>query len=130
MGADLRSPKPIFINNQLTVQEKEQLVGLLKRYVDVFAWTYDEMSGLDPNLVVHSPNVDPRVKLVVQLAWVFHTEVEAQITHEVKKLLVTGFIKPIQHPKWLSNIVFMKKKEWPNSMLCGLLQFKQSKPKG
>ena len=83
---------------------------LLKRYVDVFAWTYDEMLGLDPELVVHSLNVDPRIKLVIQLARVFHIEVKAQITQEVKKLLAAGFIKPIQHPKWLSNIVPMKKK--------------------
>ena len=83
---------------------------LLKRYVDVFAWTYDEMLGLDPELVVHSLNVDPRIKLVIQLARVFHIEVKAQITQEVKKLLAAGFIKPIQHPKWLSNIVPMKKR--------------------
>ena len=36
MGANLRNPKPIFINNQLSTQEKEQLVELLKKYVDVF----------------------------------------------------------------------------------------------
>ena len=53
------------------------------------------MPGLDPGLVVHSLNVDSRVKLVIQLAKVFHTDVEAQITQEVKKLLVVGFIKPI-----------------------------------
>uniref|UniRef100_A0A2N9IY48 RNA-directed DNA polymerase n=1 Tax=Fagus sylvatica TaxID=28930 RepID=A0A2N9IY48_FAGSY len=40
----------------------------------------------------------------------FHPEVEAQITQEVKKLLSAGFIKPIQHPRWLSNIVPVKKK--------------------
>ena len=40
----------------------------------------------------------------------FHTEAEAQITQEVKKLLAVGFIKPIQHPRWLSNIVTIKKK--------------------
>ena len=85
-------------------------MALLKKYVDVFAWTYDEMPGLDPGLVVHSFNVDPRVKPVVQPAKVFHTNVEAQLTQEVKKLLATGFVKPIQHPKWLSNIVPMKKK--------------------
>ena len=68
------------------------------------------MPGLDPGLVVHSLNVDPGVKLVVQPAKVFHTNIEAQITQEVKKPLAVGFIKPIQHPKWLSNIVPMKKK--------------------
>ena len=80
MGAELRSQKPVFINSQLTIQEKEQLVALLKKYVDVFAWTYDEMPGLDPRLVVHSLNVNLRVKPVVQPAKVFHINVEAQIT--------------------------------------------------
>ena len=82
MGADFGSPKPFFliINSQLTAQEIEQLVGLLKRYADVFIWTYNEMLGLDPGLVVHSLNVDSEVKPVVQLVRVFHIEVEAQIT--------------------------------------------------
>ena len=76
----------------------------------MFVWTYDEIPGLDPGLVVHSLNVDPGIRPVVQPARVFHIEVEAQIIQEVKKLLTTGFIKPIQHPKWLSNIVPVKKK--------------------
>ena len=63
--------------------------------MDVFTWTYDEMLGLDPRLVVYSLNMDLGVKLVVQPVSVFHIEVEAQITQEVKKLLAVGFIKPI-----------------------------------
>ena len=78
--------------------------------MNVFAWTYDEMPGLDPRLVIHSLNVDSRAKPVVQPDRVFHTNVKAQITQEVKKLLAVGFIKPIQRPKWLSNIVHVKKK--------------------
>ena len=73
----LGSLKPVFISSQLTAQEKEQLVALLRRYVDVFTWTYDEMSGLDPRLIVHSLNVDLGVKPVIQLARVFHTDIEA-----------------------------------------------------
>ena len=80
MGAKLGSRKPIFISSQLTAQEKEQLVALLKKYVDVFAWIYDEMLGLDSGLVVYSLNIDLGVKLVVQPAKVFHINVEAQIT--------------------------------------------------
>ena len=52
-------------------------MALLKKYMDVFTWTYDEMPGLDPGLVVHSFNVDPGVKPVIQSAGVFHTDVEA-----------------------------------------------------
>uniref|UniRef100_A0A2N9FTM9 Integrase catalytic domain-containing protein n=1 Tax=Fagus sylvatica TaxID=28930 RepID=A0A2N9FTM9_FAGSY len=86
------------------------LVELLKEYQDVFAWQYDEMPGIDPKLVAHSLNVESGTRPVVQSMRTFHPEVEAQITQEVKKLLSAGFIKPIQHPRWLSNIVPVKKK--------------------
>ena len=99
LGAKLGSQKTVFISSQLATQEKEQLVTLLQKYMDVFAWTYDEMPGLDPGLVVHSLNVDPGIKPVVQPVRVFHTDVKGQITQEVKKLLAVGFLKPIQHPK-------------------------------
>ena len=79
------------------------------------------MPGLDPGLVVHSLNVDLGMRPVVQLARVFHTKVEAQIVQEVTKFLTAGFIKPIQHPKWLSNIVLMKEK-WSDLLLHGLSQ--------
>ena len=52
-------------------------MALLQKYRDVFAWTYDEMPGLDPELVVHSLNVDLGIRPVVQLARVFHTKVKA-----------------------------------------------------
>ena len=40
LGADLGNPKPVFISSQLSAREREKLVELLKKYVDVFAWTY------------------------------------------------------------------------------------------
>ena len=80
LGVDPGPPRLVFISSQLSTKETEQLVKLLKKYVDVFAWTYDKMLGLDLKLVVHSFNVDLGTKPVIQLVRVFHTEVEAQIT--------------------------------------------------
>ena len=68
------------------------------------------MPGLDPNLVVHTLNMEPGTKPVAQSTWVFHTGIEVQIVQEVKKLFAVGFIKSIRHPKWLSIIVLVKKK--------------------
>jgi hypothetical protein len=102
--------KPISISKSLSAIERKCLIDLLHEYKDVFAWDYHEMPGIDPGLVAHSLNVEPDTRLVVQPMRTFHTEVEAQITQEVKKLLAAGFIKPIQHPRWLSNIVPVKKK--------------------
>jgi hypothetical protein len=102
--------KPVSISASLSIEERMHVVELLKEYQDVFAWQYDEMPGIDPKLVVHSLNVEPGTRPVVQPMRTFHPEVEAQITQEVKKLLSAGFIKPIQHLRWLSNIVPVKKK--------------------
>ena len=53
--------------------------------------------------------MDLEAKPVAHLGRVFHTEIKKQIVKEVQKLLVI-FIKPIEHPRWLSNIVPVKKK--------------------
>jgi hypothetical protein len=100
----------ISISASLSAEERTSLVKLLKEYQDVFAWQYDEMPGLEPGLVAHALNVEPGTRPVVQPIRTFHLEVEAQITKEIQKLLAAGFVKPIQHPQWLSNIVSVKKK--------------------
>jgi hypothetical protein len=110
LSDDLDVNKPISISMSLSIEERKCMIDLLHEYKDVFAWDYDEMPGIDPGLVAHSLNVEPGTRPVVQPMRTFHTEVEAQITQEVKKLLAAGFIKPIQHPRWLSNIVPVKKK--------------------
>ena len=73
-------------------------------------WEYHEMPGLDPNLIARALNVEPGAKPVVQPMRNFHPNVEAQIIQEIQKLLTVGFIKPIMHPEWLSNVVPIKKK--------------------
>jgi hypothetical protein len=110
LSNDLDISKPISISKSLSAKERKCLIDLLHEYKDVFAWDYDEMPRIDSGLVAHSLNVEPGTRPVVQPMKTFHTEVEAQITQEVKKLLAARFIKPIQHPRWLSNIVSVKKK--------------------
>ena len=109
LGNDHNMQLFISINPLLTPPEKKELVSLLKEYRYVFAWQYKEILGLDLEMMAHAFNIEPRAKLVVQPRRIFYPNVEAQIVQEVKKLLAAGFIKPIEHPQWLSNIVPMKK---------------------
>ncbi|CAL8988506.1 unnamed protein product [Prunus brigantina] len=102
--------RPMSISVHLTKEEKEILVSLLKEFRDVFAWSYDEMPGLNPNLVSHTLNIELGTKPVVQPRRNFHPEIEKQIKVEIEKLLAAGFIKPIKHLTWLANIVHVKKK--------------------
>ncbi|CAL8136643.1 unnamed protein product [Prunus armeniaca] len=110
LSDDPSIPRPISISVHLTREEKEALVSLLKEFRDVFAWSYEEMPGLNPNLVSHTLNIELGTKPVVQPRRNFHPEIEKQIKVEIEKLLAIGFIKPIKHPTWLANIVPVKKK--------------------
>ena len=49
------------VGAQLPLQENEELVELLRRNVDVFAWDAYEAPGLDPKFICHHLNVDPSV---------------------------------------------------------------------
>ena len=63
------------------------------------------------NFGLNSPqtNKSSEPKGCFRLILQFHLDIEAKIVQKVKKLLAAGFIKPIEHPQWLSNIVPIKK---------------------
>ena len=77
LSDDPNIPRTTSINANLSQPEKNQLIALLKEYANVFAWEYNEMPGLDPNLVAHALNVEPRVKPVIQPMQTFHPDIEA-----------------------------------------------------
>jgi len=60
------NPKPIFISESLSLIEKEELIMLIKEYIDVFGWSYEDMPGLDPQVAMHRLNIKPDVKPVKQ----------------------------------------------------------------
>ena len=64
LGSNPQEPKPISNSSRASEKEKSELILLLKEFKDVFAWDYSKMLGLDPGLVVHTLNVDPKAKLV------------------------------------------------------------------
>ena len=47
------------VGARLPLQEKEELVELLRRNIDVFAWDAYEAPGLNPKFICHCLNVDP-----------------------------------------------------------------------
>ncbi|KAK9951330.1 hypothetical protein M0R45_006783 [Rubus argutus] len=102
--------KPVLVSKYLTPEEKKYLISLLKEFRDAFAWSYEEMLGLDPRLVCHTLNVESKAKPVMQSRRNYHPNDEIQINQEIYKLLASGFIKPIKHPTWLANIVPVKRK--------------------
>ena len=44
-------PREIRIGSSLSLDEKSKLIDMLRSYLDVFAWSYEDMPGLDPTIV-------------------------------------------------------------------------------
>jgi hypothetical protein len=79
-------------------------------FCDCFAWSYKEMPGLDPQVATHKLAIDPRFQLVKQPPCRFRPELQDDIIAEVEKLINAGFIREVQYPRWLTNIVPVMKK--------------------
>ena len=62
------------------------LVAFLRKNQDVFAWSHEDMPGIDPSIIVHKLNVPPSFSPIRQKKWVFAQERDKAIAEEVHKL--------------------------------------------
>ena len=46
----------------LDLDLKDKIVEFLKQNMDIFAWTYEDMLGIDNKVIEHKLNVDPTRK--------------------------------------------------------------------
>ncbi|XP_075496384.1 uncharacterized protein LOC142533477 [Primulina tabacum] len=107
---ELENPKVVYVSKLLGEQLKQDLISTLKEYRDCFAWSYDDMPGLDQKLVEHRLPLKEGFKPFQQPSRRMSKEVELKVKEEVEKLLKAKFIKPIRYTEWLSNIVPVMKK--------------------
>ena len=89
---------------------KEQLISFLKKNADCFAWTHEDMVGIDPNVISHKLNVDSTFKPIKQKRRKLAPERNKVINDEVENLLKTGKIREVKYPDWLANVVVVQKK--------------------
>ena len=47
------------IGSNLSPEDKEELISVLRDNQDVFAWAHSDMTGIDPHIICHALNVDP-----------------------------------------------------------------------
>ena len=56
--------KAIKVGARLDLDLKEKIVEFLKQNLDIFAWTHEDMPGIDNKVIEHKLNVDPTRKPV------------------------------------------------------------------
>ena len=97
------------VGENLSPDIRKGIVEFLKRNLDVFAWSHEDIPGILENVIQHRLNVDSRKKPVQQRKKVFAPKRNQAIMDEVNKLLTAKFIREVYYPEWLVNVVMVKK---------------------
>ena len=87
------------------------LVSILKEYSDGFAWSYEDMPGLDASLVEHRLILKPKVKPRKQRLRRLHPNLALKVKEEIDKLHKARFIRVVLYPQWVANIIPIMKKD-------------------
>ncbi|WRX18297.1 Integrase [Theobroma cacao] len=103
--------KEIKIGTSLSSNERQKLEELLCEYVDVFAWSYQDMPDLNTDIVVHKLPLRPDCKPIKQKLRRMKLKMLLKIKEEVKKQFDTGFLEVAKYPEWVANIVLVPKND-------------------
>ena len=93
----------------LSLEEKQEFIAFFKEKEKKNSWTYSNMLGLDPDLIMHHLSIAPGIKLVKQKLQKMHPHVALLVKAKLEKLLKASFIRAIDYVEWISNIVLVSK---------------------
>ena len=97
--------------------------------MDVSAWSYDDMSDIDPKIAQHEIPTLPDYKSVKKKLRKICTEWLLKVKEEVVKQLNVGFIRVIEYLTWLANILPMPKSGGKVRICVGYRDLNKASPK-
>ena len=59
---DEKPHKTTSIGTKIDGRLRKSMIKFLKDNLDVFAWMYDDMPGIDPTAICHKLNVNPSIR--------------------------------------------------------------------
>uniref|UniRef100_A0A2N9FM09 RNase H type-1 domain-containing protein n=1 Tax=Fagus sylvatica TaxID=28930 RepID=A0A2N9FM09_FAGSY len=122
-------PREVKIGTRCTTEQKEALIALLREFHEIFAWSYQDMPGLDTDIVVHKIPLKPECKPVKQALRRMKPEVILKIKEEVEKQLKAGFLSTVTYSDWVANIVPVPKKDGKVRMCVDYRDLNRASPK-
>ncbi|XP_070029012.1 uncharacterized protein [Nicotiana sylvestris] len=94
---DAEPVKETRISIDLSPTEKEEYIRFLKEYEDIFAWSYDDMSGLSTSIVAHKLPTNPMCPPVKQKLRKFKPDMSLKIKEEVTKKIKAKVLKVVEY---------------------------------
>jgi len=121
--------KTFKLGRSLSPESQDQVVEVIARHLDAFAWSAYDMPGIDPDFLCHHLTMDPSVRPVRQRRRKFNEERRQVVREETKKLLKAGHSREIQYPEWLANVVLVRKASGNWRMCVDFIDLNKACPK-
>jgi hypothetical protein len=102
--------KFIKLSKYLPHEYKQKYIDFLKEYVEVFAWSYEDLKNYDTNIIQHKIPLNFVIKPFKQNIRKINHILLPMIEKEVKKLLDANIIIPYRYSTWVVNLVPIRKK--------------------
>jgi hypothetical protein len=92
------------------VKEQEKALSkFLLNNRDIFAWSANDLCGVNRDVIEHSLNVDPTIRPRKQKLQKMSDDKAKGARNEVKRLLSAEVIREVTYPECLANTVMVKK---------------------
>jgi hypothetical protein len=99
----------VLLGSQISEEQEKNLLRFLFNNKDVFAWSANDLCGVNKDVIEYSLNVDPSFRPRKQRLRKMSDDKAEGARNEVKRLLRAGVTREVKYPEWLANIVMVKK---------------------
>ena len=121
--------KKVKVGTGMTAPICQGLITLLEEYQDIFAWSYQDMLGLDLDIVQHKLPLNPGSSPVKQKLRRMRPEMSLKIKEEVRKQFDAGFLVVARYPEWVANIVTVPKMDGKVQLCVDYRDLNRASPK-
>ena len=121
-------PRILYISKDTAPKERREIEKILIKYSKVFAWTYEDMPGINRDIAQHYIPTKERCKLVKQKLRRLKPEWAQLVKEDIEKQIKAKFSEVRDYLKWLANVIPVPKKDG-RVRIC-IEGLKQGMPKG
>jgi hypothetical protein len=100
----------VIVSDELSPEENEKLLILLKKHRKVIGYSINDLKGLSPAFCTHRIPMEDQCKPVVDHQRRLTHAMREVVKKEVIKLLDAGIIYPVPHSEWVSPVHCVPKK--------------------
>jgi hypothetical protein len=99
----------VLLGSQLSDEQEKTLLRFLFSNKDVFAWSANDLGGVNRDIIEHSLNVNPSLRPRKQRLRKMSDDKAEGARNKVKRLQSAGVIREVTYLEWLANTVMVKK---------------------